>query len=65
MKGWAVVVGLIGEGQEIHLGEEAGLGQWNDAMSAVGGGWSVYYPTKLAHLFPGALRRNPRDYPKG
>jgi hypothetical protein len=54
MKGWALVVGLIGEGQEIHLGEEAGLGQWNDAIAAVGGGWSVYCPTKLAEAFPAA-----------
>jgi hypothetical protein len=30
MDGWALMVGLTGEGQEIHLGEEAGLGQWND-----------------------------------
>ena len=25
--GWCVLVGLIGSGQEIHVGEEAGLGQ--------------------------------------
>jgi hypothetical protein len=29
---WCVVVGLIGGGQEIHLGEEAGVGQWHDAI---------------------------------
>jgi len=51
MNGWAFVVGLIGEGQEIHLGEEAGLGQWNDAIAAVGGGWTVHCPAKVAHLF--------------
>ena len=28
--GWCVLVGLIGSGQEIHVGEEAGLGQWRD-----------------------------------
>lgn len=31
-KPWSVVVGLIGEGQEIHLGEEGGIGLWNDAI---------------------------------
>ena len=30
---WCVVVGLIGAGQEIHIGEEAGLTQWRDAIS--------------------------------
>ena len=54
MDGWALVVGLIGEGQEIHLGEEAGLGQWNDAIAAVGGGWTVHCPAKVAQLFAAA-----------
>ncbi len=31
---WCVVVGLIGGGQEIHVGEEAGLGQWRAAVEA-------------------------------
>jgi len=31
-KPWSVVVGLIGEGQEIHLGEEGGLELWNTAI---------------------------------
>ncbi len=31
-KPWSVVVGLIGEGQEIHLGEEGGIGLWNHAI---------------------------------
>jgi hypothetical protein len=29
---WCVVVGLIGSGQEIHVGEEAGIGQWKTAI---------------------------------
>src|SRR5205085_11576383 len=28
MNSWAMILGLVGEGQEIHLGEEAGLRQW-------------------------------------
>lgn len=31
-KPWSVVVGLIGEGQEIHLGEEGGISLWNEAI---------------------------------
>lgn len=30
--GWCVVIGLIGSGQEIHVGEEAGLVQWRYAV---------------------------------
>ena len=32
-KPWSVIIGLIGEGQEIHLGEEGGLGLWNTAIA--------------------------------
>ncbi|MGG0741215.1 DNA/RNA helicase domain-containing protein [Niallia taxi] len=32
-KTWSVVVGLIGEGQEIHIGEEGGIGLWNEAIN--------------------------------
>ena len=41
--GWCVLVGLIGSGQEIHVGEEAGLGQWRTALEKAGdpGGWTV------------------------
>ncbi len=35
MNSWALMVALIGEGQEIHLGEESGLPQWNDALSVI------------------------------
>jgi len=31
---WSVIVGLIGSGQEIHDGEEAGLEQWRWALEA-------------------------------
>lgn len=43
---WCVLVGLIGSGQEIHVGEEAGLDQWRVAMSraAVPGRWTVHAP---------------------
>ena len=41
---WCVLVGLIGSGQEIHVGEEAGLGQWRRALARAGhpDGWTVH-----------------------
>ena len=44
---WCVVVGLIGSGQEIHIGEEAGLVQWKDAIENADSSenWDVYIPT--------------------
>ena len=35
-KPWSVVIGLIGEGQEIHVGEESGLRLWNTAIHRQG-----------------------------
>lgn len=60
-KGWALMVGLIGEGQEIYLGEEAGLGQWNDALARMPERWVVHCPSKIAHLFPAAARLEASD----
>ncbi|MBN1193637.1 MAG: DUF2075 domain-containing protein, partial [Coriobacteriia bacterium] len=43
---WCVLIGLIGSGQEIHVGEEAGLGQWRNALERTGdpGSWRVHAP---------------------
>lgn len=43
---WCVVIGLIGSGQEIHIGEEAGMGQWGQAIakSSNPSSWSVHGP---------------------
>lgn len=35
-KPWSIVIGLIGDGQEIHLGEESGLSLWNTAIKNQG-----------------------------
>ena len=51
---WALLVGIIGEGQEIHVGEEAGLEQWNDAIEASSKPWIVHCPPRIAHLFKAA-----------
>ena len=50
---WSVVVGLIGSGQEIHVGEEAGLGQWRAAVERSGKSteWTVHGPPAVAGLF--------------
>jgi hypothetical protein len=50
---WCVVVALVGAGQEIHLGEEAGIGQWQDAVnrSALRDQWVVHVSPSLADAF--------------
>jgi hypothetical protein len=52
---WCVVVGLIGGGQEIHTGEEAGTVQWADAINASSGkaDWIVHGPPALLETFAG------------
>jgi hypothetical protein len=52
----AFLVGLIGEGQEIHLGEEAGLGQWNEAIRRSNQPWVVHCPSHVAGVFKAASR---------
>ena len=51
---WAVLVGLIGEGQEIYAGEEGGIGLWNSAIAASTEDWSVTCASSLASSFPNA-----------
>jgi len=51
---YSVMIGLIGEGQEIHIGEEAGLEQWNDALKEITKKWTVNCPSKVAKIFSNA-----------
>lgn len=51
---WSLIVGLIGEGQEIHTGEESGLSQWNEAIGRSSLPWKVYCPRRLESSFPDA-----------
>lgn len=51
--GWGVIIGLIGEGQEIHLGEEAGIRQWADALRGIGAPFVAHVPSHLAEVFAG------------
>ncbi len=50
---WATVVGLLGHGQEIHAGEEAGIGQWHDAVRPPSATqvWTVHAPPSVAVEF--------------
>ncbi len=52
---WCVVVGLIGGGQEIHKGEEAGIGQWRDAIERSPNRlqWTVHLPPRVGGSFAG------------
>jgi hypothetical protein len=54
--GWCVVIGLIGGGQEIHIGEEAGLGQWRKALegSTQYAQWAVHLPNHVESIFSGS-----------
>lgn len=48
---WCVLLILVGEGQEIYSGENAGLAQWNTAVRRTRNDWSIICPDKLKHLF--------------
>lgn len=50
---WTTLVGLIGHGQEIHTGEEAGIGGWFDAINSVHAksDWKVFSPPRFASNF--------------
>jgi hypothetical protein len=50
---WCVVLGLVGEGQEIHRGEEGGLAQWSDALlgAKTGPNWIIQGPPGVRTVF--------------
>lgn len=48
---WSAVVALVGGGQEIFNGEEAGIGQWADALAGSNLPWQVHGPPALATAF--------------
>lgn len=53
---WCVVIGLIGTGQEIHVGEEGGLIQWRWAIerSPDPKAWTVHAPPIVLGPFQGS-----------
>jgi hypothetical protein len=52
---WSTLVGLIGHGQEIHTGEEAGINGWFEALDSehAKSEWRVYSPPRFSTAFPG------------
>ena len=51
---WSVLLILVGEGQEIHKGEEKGIGQWNEAINKSINTWKILCPEKIQAHFQGA-----------
>lgn len=57
---WCVVVALVGEGQEIHKGEEAGLAGWQTALGKVQddpAAWTIHGPPHALALFDAVPRQ--------
>jgi hypothetical protein len=56
---WCVVVGLIGTGQEIHAGEQGGVGQWRHAVEGASNpaAWTVHAPAGIEEAFVGSSVR--------
>lgn len=48
---WAVVVALIGEGQEIHVGEEEDIDQWQVGLQQSDQPWQVHCPKRYKAVF--------------
>ena len=50
---WGVIIGLVGEGQEIHSGEEAGIQNWIDTIIRTKrqSSWETYGSEKVAKEF--------------
>jgi hypothetical protein len=50
---WANLVGLIGHGQEINSGEEAGIEGWNNALESDSAlsNWKIYAPPRFREAF--------------
>ncbi|MBR5471581.1 MAG: DUF2075 domain-containing protein [Oscillibacter sp.] len=50
---WCVLLVLVGEGQEIHNGENSGIVQWDTAISKSDIDWEIICPDKLVNVFSG------------
>ncbi|SDL36558.1 Uncharacterized conserved protein [Salinimicrobium catena] len=57
-----LLIGLIGEGQEIHLGEESGMDLWTEAISVSNNQWKIHCPEKLADHFLGSPVSTDEDF---
>nr|WP_295617594.1 DNA/RNA helicase domain-containing protein [uncultured Methanobrevibacter sp.] len=52
---WCVLLILVGEGQEIHNGENAGLILWDEAIKRGNKKWEIVCPPKLNPIFENQL----------
>jgi hypothetical protein len=52
---WTTLIGLIGHGQEIHTGEEAGILGWAKALDSEHSkkSWKIYSPPRFSDAFEG------------
>lgn len=50
---WCVLLVLVGEGQEIHNGENSGIVQWDTAIGKSETDWEIICPDKLLDVFRG------------
>lgn len=59
LEGWNAFVGLVGDGQEIHSGEEGGLEQWRGAIAKLqdSESWEIHCPPRLQTAFAGLAVR--------
>ena len=48
---WSLIIGLVGEGQSIHIGEESGLKLWKNAITRSEQNWRIFCPEKLENTF--------------
>lgn len=48
---WSAVIGLIGDGQEIHTGEEGGMILWAEAVAQSECEWEVVGPNRFREIF--------------
>lgn len=54
---WCVVLALVGEGQEIHKGEEAGISSWRNALDSIAteSSWLVHGSNSIVSEFTSPL----------
>ncbi|MER3433652.1 MAG: hypothetical protein C4288_09495 [Leptolyngbya sp. ERB_1_1] len=55
---WCVLLGLIGEGQTIHVGEEGGIEQWNQGLKSAIEPWQIHCSTEQAQNFETTVHTN-------
>ncbi|MBW4526472.1 MAG: DUF2075 domain-containing protein [Phormidium tanganyikae FI6-MK23] len=55
---WCVLLGLIGEGQTIHVGEEGGIEQWNQGLKTTIEPWQIHCSSEQAGHFDAIVHTN-------